>query len=118
MQHFHLPLSRGFHQATLGPSGIVIGEMLDGTVQSQTLCLRGNFSSDREPGGPGSFRAVWLGSKNTSGGHVDRNTPRDSDRLVVPAKSANKSASPAESESIEGSGLTNRNVELSHPYWT
>ena len=43
------------------------------------------------------------------------NAPRKSDRLVVPAKSANKSAVPAEAESMEGRGLTNRNAESSNP---
>ena len=45
-------------------------------------------------------------------------TLRKSDRLVVPAKSANRSAVPADAESMEGRGLANRNVESSSPYRT
>ena len=61
---------------------------------------------------------MWLGVMNALGGHVAMNAPRKSDRPVVPAKSANKSATPAEAKSMAGSGLANRNVESPHPHRT
>ena len=47
------------------------------------------------------------------------NALRKSDRLVVPAKSANRSAAlTADAESMEERGLANRIVESSSPYRT
>jgi hypothetical protein len=101
-----------------GPSSLVHGERLDGTAESQNLCMRGNFQREnREILGVsepcGSER-----SKNASGLKVDMNAPRKSDRFVVPAKLPNNTADPAGAESMEGSGLANRNVETSSPHRT
>lgn len=50
-------------------------------------------------------------SENTSGGKADRNAAGKSDGLIVPAKSANKGAAEASTESAEESNPTKRNAD-------
>src|SRR5690348_18251660 len=50
-------------------------------------------------------------SANTTGGDADMNADRKSDEPVVPATSANKDATGASAESIEGRGSTERNAK-------